>query len=299
MPRPIATYTASEWSRLRPLTQGYKTWLWDRTDRRHAARPPDSAEAMSQLLKQLSGRNVVASIAFNVPWTIRWQLRFAARYLENAAFLVADNSTNPDARAAIGKLCADAGIAYLALPPNPYRETRHASRSHGLALNWVYRNIIGELRPAAWGFFDHDLFPTQPFHPLRRLRGQPFYGDLESRPGGRYLWPGFCLFSADADAELPLDFRQDWFMGLDTGGMNAGLLARHTDLAKLAFAQRRSIGARRNLAVTIDEIDWFDDCVHIGNASGWYRSNAEREPALDVLLQQIYDGVLTAPAAAG
>jgi hypothetical protein len=297
MPRPIATYTASEWSRLRPLTQGYKTWLWNWTDRRHAARPPDGAEAMQQVLARLAGKNVVTSIAFNVPWAIRWQLRFVRRYLENAAFLVADNSTAPDARAAIEMLCADAGTAYLALPANPYRESRHASRSHGLALNWVYRNVIRRVRPAAWGFFDHDLFPTRPFDPLERLRGQPFYGDLESRAGGRYLWPGYCLFADGADAEAPLDFRQDWFMGLDTGGMNAGLLAGRADLSTLAFAQRRSIGARRNLAVTIEEIDWFDDCVHIGNASGWYRSNAEREPALDVLLQQIYDGVLTAPVA--
>ena len=93
-----------------------------------------------------------------------------------------------------------------------------------------------------------------------------------------------------------LDFRQDWFVGLDTGGMNAELLARRADLATMTFARSRSIGPRRNVAVTIDEVDWFDDCVHLGNASGWYRSNVERQPALDILLQQIYDGVLTAPA---
>ena len=86
-------------------------------------------------------------------------------------------------------------------------------------------------------------------------------------------------------------------LGLDTGGMNAGLLAGHPQFASMTFAKSRSIGPRRNVAVIIDEIDWFDDCVHLGNASGWYRSNTEREPALDVLLQQIYDGVLTAPAA--
>ena len=61
------------------------------------------------------------------------------------------------------------------------------------------------------------------------------------------------------------------------------------------FARGRSIGPDRNVAVTADNIDWFDNCVHIGNASGWYRSNTEREPALDILLQQIYDGALTAP----
>ena len=58
----------------------------------------------------------------------------------------------------------------------------------------VYRNVIRRLRPAAWDFFDHDLFPTRPFDPLQRLRGQPF-GDLEIRPGGGYLWPLLPVFA--------------------------------------------------------------------------------------------------------
>lgn len=295
MPRQIATYTAAEWLRLRPLTQVYKTLHGQRVDRRYTLHPPHNVEAFGRLLNRLSGTNVVATVAFNSPWTIRWQLRFVNRYLEDATFLVADNSSDPQARSAIATLCADAGVAYLALPANPYLERRHASRSHGLALNWLYRNLIRRLRPTAWGFFDHDLFPTRPFDPVKRLRGQPFYGDLEIRAGGSYLWPGYCLFAKGADDEAMLDFRQDWFLGLDTGGMNAGLLVGRADLATMTFAVRRSIGADRYLAVTIEEIDWFDDCVHLGNASGWWRSNAEREPALGTLLQQIYDGTLTAP----
>jgi hypothetical protein len=297
MPRRIATYTASDWLRLRPLTQSYKTWVWNRLDRRHASSPAPDPEALRRLLGDLEGKNVITSIAFNSPWTIAWQLRFVVRYLENAVFLVADNSNDEAARASIAKLCADAGIAYLQLPENPYKVLRYASRSHGLALNWVYHNIIRRLRPAAWGFFDHDLFPTRPYDPEQRLRGQPFYGEIVSRPGGTYLWPGYCLFSCDADRDELLDFRQDWFLGLDTGGMSAGLITSHPDYGSMRFAASRSIGPRRNVAVTIDDIDWFDDCVHLGNASGWYRSNKEREPALDLLLQQIYDGVLTAPAA--
>ncbi len=295
MPRAIATYTAADWLRLRPVLQAHKTWLWNRLDRRFVAMQPEDKAAVPRLLERISGQNLIVSIAWNAPWTIRWQLRFINRYLVNARFLVADNSTDPAARKAIAAACADAGADYIALPPNPYRTSRHASRSHGLALNWVYNNVVRPAAPEAWGCFDHDLFPTAPFDPQKRLRGQLFYGDLEERENGSYLWPGYCLFARGVDDDVPLDFRQDWFIGLDTGGMNAGVLAAKRPGRDMVFARRRSIGPQRNFAVTADEIDWFDDCVHLGNASGWMSSNAEREPALDGLLQSIFDGELTPP----
>lgn len=281
---------------MRPVMQAYKTFLWNRMDRRFVSRIPDDSNAVQNLLGRISGRNLIVSIAWNSPWTIRWQLRFINRHLVNALFLVADNSTDAAARQSIARQCADAGVEYIALPPNPYRTSRHASRSHGLALNWVYRNIVHPAAPAAWGCFDHDLYPTARFDPEKRLRGQMFYGDLEERANGSYLWPGYCLFARGIDDAKALDFRQDWFIGLDTGGMNAALLAARRSGKEMVFARRRSIGRQRNFAVTADEIDWFDDCVHLGNASGWMSSNAEREPALDELLESIFDGKLAPPA---
>lgn len=295
MPRSIATYSAAEWLRLRPFQHSYKTWLWNRIDRRFIAAPALEPSALSALINRCKGQNLIVSIAWNAPWTTKWQLRFVQRNLVNARFLVADNSTRDDARAEIKRLCLDTGFDYLALPPNPYRTTRHASRSHGLALNWVYHNVICQVTPRAWGFFDHDLFPTAAFDPALRLHGQPFYGDLVERTHGAYLWPGFCLFAANADDRVRLDFRQDWFVGLDTGGMNGSILFDKVDLAAMHFAQRRSIGPQRNFAVTNDDIDWFDDCVHLGNASGWLAPHGEREPALDQLLERIYEGELMSP----
>lgn len=295
MPRRIATYTAFDWLKLRPATQAYKARLLDLADRRYSQLPAPDAAQLQRVLATLAGRKLVATVAFNSSWVIGWQLRFIRRHLVDATFLVADNSTDAAARLRIAELCRQAGVAYLALPGNPYRGSKHASRSHGLALNWIYRNVVRRLGPSAWGVFDHDLFPTRPFDPQARLGGQPFYGDLEARPGGSYLWPGYCLFSGEFEPYGRLDFRQDWFVGLDTGGMNAGLLAQAGDLSAMRFARRRSIGPARNVAVTIDDIDWFDDCVHLGNASGWYRPTAEREVALERLLQDIYDGRCSPP----
>ena len=67
------------------------------------------------------------SIAWNAPWTIGWQLRFVKQHLANAVFLVADNSTDPEARKAIAAECVDSGVAYLALagkslPDRPPRQ---------------------------------------------------------------------------------------------------------------------------------------------------------------------------------
>ena len=296
MPRPIATYTAADWLRLRPLSQGYKTLLWDRIDRRYRSLMPADPAPLRVVRDRLAGNNLVISVAWNSPWTIRWQLRFVTRHLTNAAFLVADNSSDEAARAEIAEVCREAGVAWLPLPPNPY-PSGHPSRSHGLALNWVYHNVVRALDPAAWGFFDHDLFPTAAFDPQQRLIGQPFYGVLETRTNGSYLWPGYCFFARGVDADEPLDFRQDWFLGLDTGGMNAARLLGRADLTRMRFASSRSIGPQRNFAVSLDEIDRFDDCVHLGNASGWLAPAAERQPALTDLLQRLLDGEISLPAA--
>ncbi|MGE0499328.1 MAG: hypothetical protein AB7I79_08730 [Rhizobiaceae bacterium] len=295
MPRSLASYSTAEWLRLRPLSQAYKSALWDRIDRRYSAMPHIEPSVLEALHRRLDGRNFVATIAWNSPWTIRWLLRFVAKNLSNATFLVADNSSNPTAREDVSALCSEFGAAYVRLPPNPYAAGNHPSRSHGLALNWVYRHVVRRLEPEAWGFFDHDLYPTAPFDPAERLRGQPLYGHLEQRRGGAYLWPGYALYSSKADVEEPLDFRQDWFLGLDTGGMGARLIARHRSRASLAFARTRSIGPDRNFAVTIDDLDWLDDCVHLGNASGWLKPNSGREEALDALLERVLAGDLKGP----
>ena len=51
-----------------------------------------------------------------------------------------------------------------------------------------------------------------------------------------FLWAGFCLFHYAAVADRMLDFRQDWFIGLDTGGANWELLYRHADITRLRRA---------------------------------------------------------------
>ena len=196
MPRRIATYTASDWLRLRPLTQGYKTWLWDRIDRRHAAAParpaPSTEPCAEAAFRQEPGRVDRVQLALDHPLAVALR-----RPLPRECGLSGRRQLHRS-QAARGqsKSCAPRPASPISqLPANPYRRRAMPAARMGWRSTGSIATSSVALRPAAWGFFDHDLFPTRPFDPLRRLRGQPFYGDLDSRPGGRYLWPGYCLFS--------------------------------------------------------------------------------------------------------
>jgi hypothetical protein len=108
-----------------------------------------------------------------------------------------------------------------------------------MGLNWVWRNILRPGEPQAFGFLDHDLFPIAPDDPFAMLEVQPVYGVLREADARWFLWAGFCVFRFDAVKDLPLDFGQDWFNGLDTGGGNWDALYRTLDRRALAFTPTR------------------------------------------------------------
>ena len=85
------------------------------------------------------GRNVGLIVAYEQPWALHWLLRTAARNVAGANLLVFDNSRRPDARSEIKRVCLDRGVPYLGLPPIP---TRHPNRSHGMAMTWIYYNVV-------------------------------------------------------------------------------------------------------------------------------------------------------------
>ena len=103
------------------------------------------------------------------------------------------------------------------------------SRSHGIALNWVWHNILRPGSPRAFGFIDDDLFPTAPDDPFAPLDTQDFFGLVRQEGQKWFLWAGYCTFRFDAVKDKPLDFGQDWFIGLDTGGANWSVLYQHVD----------------------------------------------------------------------
>jgi hypothetical protein len=276
MPRSLRDYSRHDWARLRPVTQTYKTLRYDAVNALYMRR----GRVDASLAARLRGRGIVCSIAFNNDWAIDRQSRLMRRYLVGADYLVADNSGDDAAAARIAALCAAHGAHYLRLPRSP---TRGASRSHGLALNWVCRNLIAPLEPPAFGFVDHDIFPTAPVDVAALLREQPVYGRLVERFGRWYLWAGFCFFRGAVLRERKLDFRQDWFLGLDTGGANWRFYAA-LDRAALAFPRERQIHAGPGGDGMADAIDLIGDWIHCGNASGWRQGAAGKHAIVDKML---------------
>ena len=68
------------------------------------------------------------------------------------------------------------------------------------------------------------------------LDRQPIYGWVREAGHRWFLPAGFSMYRFDAVKDLPLDFGQDWFNGLDTGGANWDVLFRTLDRTKLKFA---------------------------------------------------------------
>jgi len=147
----------------------------------------------------------------------------------------------------------------------------------------VCRNLIAPLGPPLFGFVDHDIFPTAPVDIAALLRDQPVYGRLVERFGRWYLWAGFSFFRGDVLRERKLDFRQDWFLGLDTGGANWRFYAA-LDRAALGFPHERQIHLDAAAEGTDDAIDLIGDWIHCGNASGWRQGAAGKRAMVDAML---------------
>ncbi len=260
MPRSFRDYTWQDWRHLRPFTQTLKTIRYRAIDAIHMRQAPRSG-GLASLVQSVSGRDVLVTIAYCDPELIAWQVPLVRHYVPHALHIVADNTPDDKQAASIENYARRGGALYLRLPKNPWGT---GSRSHGIAMNWMWRNVLRPGAPRAFGFLDHDIFPLAPDDPFSILSQQSFYGVVR-RAGRRwFLWAGFCFFRFDAVADLPLDFGQDWFIGLDTGGGNWSVLYERVDpiefkLIYFTYSASQSSGRRTIL-------QWCGAWMHEG---GW------------------------------
>jgi len=271
MPKSLREFTTADWRHLRPLTQTVKSWRYRRVDsiyRRRGARAGDS-EAVAASIRS---RKVLVTVAFSDPQLLSWQTRLVRRYVPDTVHAIVDNSPADEVAAVNARIAGDAGVAYVRAPPNPWSgqraregasdQARAASRSHGIVLNWTWHNIIRPGAPEAFGFIDHDMFPTAADDPFAPLAGQDVYGVVRTAGPRWFLWAGFCMFRFAAVKDKPLDFAQDWFIGLDTGGGNWNALYRGIDRNLLREPPTTFVPFRAGIEVAEGPLQWCGIWLH-------------------------------------
>ena len=260
--RDLKDFSAAEWLRMQPLQDGFKQLRNDIVQSVYVQRRPKALEKFLQDVAHLKGRNVLSVVAFEQPWVLDWLMKMASRHLVDATLLVFDNSHRSDKRTEIERVCRDRNVAYLGLPNNP---TRHVNRSHGMAMTWIFDNVVRAIQPRIAGFIDHDLIPMQTIEVGRILGDQPFFGAPNFSQWGWSLWAGYCLYDFAPVRQRPLNFLYDFSRELDTGGRNWSRLYRNYDRNRFRFSDRRALevtdpttSARRRLEVVDDQ--WLHLC---------------------------------------
>jgi len=282
MPKSLREFTAHDWRRLRPLTQAVKSQRYALLDRIYRRRPAASGDTAA-VARSIRDRNVLVTIAFSDPTLISWQTRLVRHYIPAVLHVIVDNSSDDAAAEQIRRAADDEGVAYLRAPPNPWRG-RSASRSHGTALNWTWHNVIRPGAPSAFGFIDHDIVPTAADDPFAPLAIQDIYGVVRYVGSRWFLWAGFCMFRFAAVKDKPLDFGQDWFLGLDTGGGNWKPLYSHLDLRDVQQRTTEFFPFKPGIATADGPLQWCESWLHEVGLMGDSRFSAEKRAAFARLL---------------
>jgi hypothetical protein len=280
MPRSFTEYSADDWRHLRPVTQAVKSLRYraiDRSYRRRPARVGDTAA----MARSIRGRRVLVTIAFSDPLLIRWQATLVRHYVPGVRHVVIDNSPADDAAQEIRRIAGPEN--YLRAPANPWSGDA-ASRSHGIVLNWAWDNLIRHGEPEAFGFLDHDIFPTRPDDPFAPLAAQDVYGIVRTVGPRWFLWAGFCMFRFAAVKNAPLDFSQDWFAGLDTGGGNWHVLYERIDLATLRQPATSFVPFKPGVTVADGPLQWCGTWLHEIGLMGASHLVAEKRRVLAAML---------------
>ena len=212
--------------------------------------------------------------------------------LDNYCYTVADNSTDPAKQEKILYECKISDIPYIRLKAMPAYYS--GSLSHGMALNWVYRNYIKPKNPRFFGFIDHDIFPIRPHSIIQHLEKSPAYGYLQEKDvGGRkrwYLWPGFVFFDYNFVKNKNLDFSPQ--RGVDTGGRLWKMLYSNLDKGAVIEPRHGYADFPPGTSTARNFYEYIGDWAHTFDGSNWIKKDRgefeRRQAAVDLLLKKYY-----------
>lgn len=268
--RNLKDFSAKDWIQLQPLIHGGKQLRNDFVQSVFLKARPKALETFLRDHEHLKGKNILQMVAFEQPEVLDFSIKMATRYLAGTTLLVFDNSRRGAEENE--RVCRERKVAYLRLPPNL---TRHPNRSHGMAMTWVWHNVVKAIQPAIAGFIDHDLIPLETIELNQVLNGQPFYGVPTVGKWGWSLWAGYCLYDFGAVSSLPLNFLNDFSRNLDTGGRNWNCLYGRHDERRLKFARWQLFDVVDTSASEPRQIEIIDGTwIHIAGVS--YRDDYRR-----------------------
>lgn len=170
----------------------------------------------------------VITVAFNNALVIDYQITMLEKFFKTPfRYTVFDNSTNEEESLRIEQVCKNKNTGYVRLPKQLYIKPGMASYSHGIALNYIWKNFVSNSNATYWAILDHDIFPVKDFYVEEHLKEQPVYGlKLVNRTSMRvkqhvwFLWAGFGYFRMDYLQNKQIDFRPDWNKNAETGSRN-------------------------------------------------------------------------------
>lgn len=207
----------------------------------------------------------IVSVSFNNEYLVQNQIKY---FKENNlskknVLIIADNSSKKEIRKEIKNICNKENIYYISLPRNPWKQV---NLSHGVTLNWIYKNFISKYKPFGFGFLDHDNIPVTKFDMYAKLEKFNMYGLKKKKENEKqkaeYLWAGFCFFKYDFISKLNPNFLPiivpKFFsnLHLDTGGGNYKILDEYRSQA--LFSEHRFLE---------DGSEEMDNFVHLRAAS--------------------------------
>ena len=229
---------------------------------------------------------VVFYIAFNKPLCIEIMIDCWNKFAHNTKLIVVDNSSDKKAKLKIRECCNKSSIDYIELPENP---EWHPNRSHALAMNWVYYNIVQAIKPSLFGYIDHDCFPYTNFDLSGKMEGFKVMGERRfssKKLKSWNLWAGFCFYDRTFIADRIVNFTHSIELGLDTGGGNWHSI--YIDLDELDAAFSSVILGSEFMYNSGQQFHCIiDDFVHLGSMSHATKSKNMSKESISSLIPQL------------
>ncbi|MBI2720863.1 MAG: glycosyltransferase family 2 protein [Bacteroidetes bacterium] len=211
----------------------------------------------------------ILTVAFNNELLLAHQIRLLNKNLkDDFVFIVVDNSSDKKKRKQIKEICLRSKIGYISMPENPFKI---CSDSHGICLNWIFKNYITVVKPDYFGFIDHDVYPVKSTSLIKMLEEQDVYGHRQGMDDYWFLWPGLSFFKFSKVKDIHLNFLTSALgkRHLDTGGANWKLFFSKLNKEQIIFPSHQYISLREGDVVQSDKMELIGDWLHSFNGSYW------------------------------